>query len=140
MHEFYRSWRKILDSYSGDRMAVAEAWVSPAERFARYVRSDELHNSFNIEMLTTLLEADFIKNKFSISIQALSGVGAPSSWVFNHHDVVRSVDLLDLGLTNHYTSTFTLQGDPSKFDIARDTLRAKSATLMSLSLPSGTYL
>jgi alpha-glucosidase len=140
VHDIYRSWRKILDSYSGDRMAVAEAWVSPAERIARYVRSDELHNSFNFEMLTTLWEADLIKNKIDISIKALAEVGAPSSWVFNNHDVVRSVDRLDLGLTNDGTSTFTRQGDPTKFDIARGTLRAKSATLMSLSLPGGTYL
>jgi len=29
VHDIHRSWRKILDSYPGDRMAVAEAWVSP---------------------------------------------------------------------------------------------------------------
>ena len=47
VHDIYRSWRKIFDSYPGDRMAVAEAWVSPASRIARYVRHDELKNSFN---------------------------------------------------------------------------------------------
>jgi alpha-glucosidase len=140
VHEIYRSWRKILDSYSGDRMAVAEAWVSPAERIARYVRADELQNSFNFEMLTTLWKADEIKAKIDNSMAALLEVGAPPSWVFNNHDVVRSVDRLDLGLTNNGESTFTRQGDPAKFNIARGTLRAKSATLMSLALPGGTYL
>ena len=28
VHEIYRAWRKIFDSYPGDRMGVAEAWVS----------------------------------------------------------------------------------------------------------------
>ena len=140
VHEIYRSWRKILDSYPGERMAVAEAWVSPSSRIARYVRADELQNSFNFEMLTTLWKADEIRAKIDNSMAALLEVGAPPSWVFNNHDVVRSVDRLDLGLTNDGTSTFTRQGDPAKFNIARGTLRAKSATLMSLALPGGTYL
>jgi alpha-glucosidase len=140
VHEIYRSWRKILDSYPGERMAVAEAWVSPASRIARYVRADELQNSFNFEMLTTLWKADEIRAKIDNSMAALVEVGAPPSWVFNNHDVVRSVDRLDLGLTNNGESTFTRQGDPAKFNIARGTLRAKSATLMTLALPGGTYL
>jgi alpha-glucosidase len=140
VHEIYRSWRKILDSYPGERMAVAEAWVSPASRIARYVRADELQNSFNFEMLTTLWNADEIRAKIDNSMEALVEVGAPPSWVFNNHDVVRSVDRLDLGLTNNGESTFTRQGDPAKFNIARGTLRAKSATLMTLALPGGTYL
>ena len=140
VHEIYRSWRKILDSYPGERMAVAEAWVSPASRIARYVRADELQNSFNFEMLTTLWNADEIRVKIENSMAALVEVGAPPSWVFNNHDVVRSVDRLDLGLTNNGESTFTRQGDPAKFNIARGTLRAKSATLMTLALPGGTYL
>lgn len=140
VHEIYRSWRKILDSYPGDRMAVAEAWVSPAERIARYVRSDELQNSFNFEMLTTLWKPDVIKKKIETSITALQEVGAPPSWVFNNHDVVRSIDRLDLGLTNHGDTTFSRQGDVTKLNISRGTLRALSATLMTLSLPGGTYL
>ncbi|MFM8329960.1 MAG: alpha-amylase family glycosyl hydrolase, partial [Actinomycetales bacterium] len=51
VHEIYRKWRKILDSYPGDRMAVAEAWVSPASRIALYLRPDELANSFNFDFL-----------------------------------------------------------------------------------------
>ena len=27
VHEVYRDWRRILDGYDGDRMAVAEAWT-----------------------------------------------------------------------------------------------------------------
>ena len=140
VHGIYRAWRTILDSYPGDRMAVAEAWVSPSERIARYVRSDELQNSFNFEMLTTLWDAKEIKTKINNSIDALKEVGAPTSWVFNNHDVVRSVDRLDLGLTNHGDTTLSRQGDPKKLNIARGTLRARSAALMTLALPGGTYL
>ena len=140
VHDIYRSWRKIFDSYPGDRMAVAEAWVSPASRIARYVRSDELQNSFNFEMLTTQWKPAEIKEKINHSIDALAEVGAPTSWVFNNHDVVRSVDRLDLGLTNHGDTTLSRQGDPAKFNIERGTLRARSAALMMLALPGGAYL
>ena len=140
VHDIYRSWRAIFDSYPGDRMAVAEAWVSPASRIARYVRHDELQNSFNFEMLTTLWQADQIRAKIDNSIEALAEVGAPTSWVFNNHDVVRSLDRLDVGLTNHGDTTFSRQGDPSKLNIARGTLRARSAALMMLALPGGAYL
>ena len=140
VHDIYRSWRKIFDSYPGDRMAVAEAWVSPASRIARYVRHDELQNSFNFEMLTTLWKPAEIKKKINHSVDALAEVGAPTSWVFNNHDVVRSVDRLDLGLTNHGDTTLSRQGDPAKFNIERGTLRARSAALMMLALPGGAYM
>lgn len=140
VHDIYRAWRKIFDSYPGDRMAVAEAWVSPASRIARYVRSDELQNSFNFEMLTALWQADEIKEKINNSIQALEEVGAPTSWVFNNHDVVRSLDRLDLGLTNHGDTTLSRQGDVSKLNIQRGTLRARSAALMMLALPGCAYI
>ncbi|MFM1797637.1 MAG: hypothetical protein RL733_1418, partial [Actinomycetota bacterium] len=78
--------------------------------------------------------------KINNSISALAEVGAPTSWVFNNHDVVRSVDRLDLGLTNRGETTFDRHGDVNKLDIARGTLRARSATLMALALPGGTYL
>src|SRR6185436_2161703 len=43
VHEIYREWRSILDSYQPERIAVAEAWVPNEERMARYVAPDELH-------------------------------------------------------------------------------------------------
>ena len=51
VHEIYRAWRPILDSYPGGRMAVAEAWASTPQRLARYVGPDELHQAFNFDFL-----------------------------------------------------------------------------------------
>ncbi|HEX5595110.1 MAG TPA: alpha-amylase family glycosyl hydrolase, partial [Micromonosporaceae bacterium] len=51
VHEIYRDWRRVIDSYPGDRILVAEAWVQPAERLAAYVRPDEMHQAFNFEYL-----------------------------------------------------------------------------------------
>ena len=58
VHEVYQEWRKILDSYPGDRMMVAEAWVEPAERRALYVRPDEFQQAFNFGYLEAPWRAD----------------------------------------------------------------------------------
>ena len=49
-------WRRVLDEYPGERILVAEAWVEPAERLARYVRPDEMHQAFNFAFLRGALE------------------------------------------------------------------------------------
>ncbi|MGH8860551.1 MAG: alpha-amylase family glycosyl hydrolase, partial [Jatrophihabitantaceae bacterium] len=42
VHEIYRDWRRIADSYAEPRVFVAEAWVKRPERLVRYLRPDEL--------------------------------------------------------------------------------------------------
>ena len=61
VHEIYRKWRKLFDSYQ-DReiMAVAEAWVHPPVNATRYVRPDELHQVFNFDLLDAPFKADFL--------------------------------------------------------------------------------
>ncbi|MFZ2228485.1 MAG: alpha-amylase family glycosyl hydrolase [Candidatus Nanopelagicaceae bacterium] len=141
VHEIYRQWRKILDSYPDHRMAVAEAWVSPSSRIARYLRPDELMNSFNFEFLSSAWNPDQLKKMINHSLEALAEVGAPSSWVFNNHDVVRSVDRFDLGLIAGASST-TLErhGDEKEFNIVRGTQRARAGALLMLALPGGAYV
>jgi alpha-glucosidase len=141
VHEIYRQWRKILDSYPGDRMAVAEAWVNPPSRLALYVRPDELANSFNFDFLGSPWEPTALKKVINRSMDALAEVGAPSSWVFNNHDVVRSVDRFDLGLVSgKTTTTLQRQGDGSKLDLARGTMRARAGALLMLALPGGAFV
>ena len=141
VHEIYRQWRKILDSYPGDRMAVAEAWVSPPSRLALYLRPDELANSFNFDFLGCPWEPTMLKKMINRSMQALADVGAPASWVFNNHDVVRSVDRFDLGLAAGKThTTLERQGDASKLDLRRGTLRARAGALLMLALPGCAYV
>ena len=141
VHAIYREWRKIFDSYPDDRMAVAEAWVSPASRIARYLRHDELANSFNFDFLSSPWEPESLKKMINRSMEALEEVGAPSSWVFNNHDVVRSVDRFDLGLiAGASNTTLERQGDPEKFNLKRGTLRARSGALLMLALPGGAYV
>ena len=59
----------MLDEYPGDRILVAEAWVQPAERLARYVRPDEMHQAFNFEYL----DAPWTRRPSARSIDPLAG-------------------------------------------------------------------
>jgi len=141
VHEIYREWHRILAGYPGDRMAVAEAWVQPASRAARYVRSDELAQNFNFDFLSSTWNAAELHRVIDSSISAVKEVGAPSSWVFNNHDVVRSVDRFALGLIGGRGGTTLIrQGDPSKFDVALGRRRARAGALLMFALPGGAYI
>ena len=57
VHEIYRQLAARCSTPTrGDRILVAEAWVQPAERLARYVRPDEMHQAFNFEYLRRRLD------------------------------------------------------------------------------------
>ncbi|HZN71583.1 MAG TPA: alpha-amylase family glycosyl hydrolase, partial [Micromonosporaceae bacterium] len=116
VHEIHRAFRKVLDEYSGDRLAVAEAWVTPAERVARYVRADELHQAFNFQFLLSSLSAESLREVIDESLAAYGQVGAPATWVLGNHDTVRPV---------------TRYGGLA---------RARAAALLMLALPGSAYI
>jgi alpha-glucosidase len=41
VHDIYREWRRIADSYPGRRVLIGEVWLPDHERLARYLRPDE---------------------------------------------------------------------------------------------------
>jgi alpha-glucosidase len=52
VHEIHRHWRRLLDSYEGDRMGVGQVSLDRARRLVRYYgQSDELHLSFYFHFL-----------------------------------------------------------------------------------------
>ncbi|MEO3811897.1 glycoside hydrolase family 13 protein [Sphaerisporangium sp. B11E5] len=120
VHEVYREWRKVLDSYPGDRAAVGEVWTDSAEDLARYVRPDELHQSFNFAWL----EAPWSATAFRTVIDAtLAAVPAPT-WVLSNHDVVRHVSRYGEG-------SLDPQAGPA---------RGRAALMAMLALPGSAYL
>ncbi|HEY3292629.1 MAG TPA: glycoside hydrolase family 13 protein [Candidatus Nanopelagicaceae bacterium] len=91
VHEVYRSWRKVFDSYHRDVMAVAEAWVHPPERATRYVRSDELDQVFNFDLLVTQFDDTELFTCIDRTIRLMSGTGASPTWALSNHDSPRLV-------------------------------------------------
>ena len=89
VHDIYRKWREIFDSYNRDVMAVAEAWVHPPARATRYVRSDELHQVFNFDLLVAPFDGEFLFNCINNTLEMLRQVNAPATWALSNHDTPR---------------------------------------------------
>ncbi|PZR53692.1 alpha-amylase [Xylanimonas oleitrophica] len=142
VHDIYRSWRKVLDEFDDgvrrSRALVAEAWVEPLSRLARYVREDEMQQAFNFSFLTTRWDAAAYRTVVTGSLQALDAVGAPTTWVLSNHDVVRHPSRLGLAdQTSRPNGIFAHDPQP---DEALGLRRARAATLFTLALPGSAYL
>jgi alpha-glucosidase len=120
VHEIYRRWRRISDSYPGDVTFVGEAWVQSPRRLSRYLRADELHTAFNFNFLLAPWDAGALRQAVDDTIDALAEVGAPPTWVLSNHDVVRHVTRYGGGEVG--------------------TRRARAAALLMLALPGGAYV
>jgi alpha-glucosidase len=138
VHEIYRSWRGVLDAYDGDRALVAEAWVEPLSRLARYVRGDEMHQAFNFSFLTTPWDAGRLRDVVEASVLANDAVGAPTTWVLSNHDVVRHASRL--GLPDPGVRPNGVFASDPQPDAALGLRRARAATLLMLALPGSAYL
>ncbi|GAB4105597.1 glycoside hydrolase family 13 protein [Micromonospora taraxaci] len=120
VHEIYRVWRPILDSYPGGRMAVAEAWAETPQRLARYIGPDELHQAFSFDFLDATWSADSFRKVIDTALSESAVVGAPTTWVLSNHDKQRHV---------------TRYGDG-----IQGLRRARAASLLMLALPGCAYL
>ncbi len=138
VHEVYRSWRALLDSYTPDRMLVAEAWVQPLSRLARYVRPDEMHQAFNFDYLETEWDAAALRRTIDASIAANEAVGAPTTWVLSNHDVVRHVSRLGLGTDGPRPNGIRAGDRQPEYELGLR--RARASSLMMLGLPGSAYL
>lgn len=137
VHEIYRTWRKISDAYDDDRAFVAEMWQPDPERFARYLRPDELHTAFNFDFLSCRWETDALRKVIDGTLATHAPVEAAPSWVLSNHDVTRHVTRygredtgFDFGNRQH--------GAPT--DRALGTRRARAAALLAMALPGSVYL
>jgi alpha-glucosidase len=141
VHDIYRGWRKVADSYDGDRAFVAEAWVDSPDRLARYTRPDELQSAFNFNFLRAPWEPDELRDAIDVSIEASSSVGAPSTWVLSNHDVTRhATRYARLDSTAGGVSDEARVRPDTPLDPALGLRRARAATLLMLALPGSAYI
>ncbi|MHC5700726.1 glycoside hydrolase family 13 protein [Streptomyces tirandamycinicus] len=133
VHDIYRSWRRILDEYEGERILVAEAWTPTVERTALYVRPDEMHQAFNFQYLTTNWDAQELREVIDGSLAAMRPVGAPTTWVLSNHDVTRHATRF--GNPPGLGTQLREQGDREL-----GLRRARAATLLMLALPGSAYV
>ncbi|MDQ1701841.1 MAG: alpha-glucosidase [Frankiaceae bacterium] len=138
VHDILRGWHELLATYGEDRILCAEAWVSPPERLARYVRPDEMQQAFNFEYLKAPWEAARLQRVMVESIDAMAAVDAPPTWVLSNHDVVRHVSRL--GLPDGVSSDGGIGIGDVQPDRALGLRRGRAATLLILALPGVSYV
>ncbi len=144
VHEIYREWRALLDSYNPDgdpakdRILCAEAWVEPVERAVAYVRPDEMHQAFNFDFLQAAWRAADLREVTGHSLEAAASVGAPSTWVLSNHDVVRHASRLGLPVGRPRPNGIGI-GDEQP-NAVLGLRRARAATALMLALPGSAYL
>jgi alpha-glucosidase len=119
LHELYRTWRAILDSYPagefpGERTAIGEVWYDTAATLQPYLAPDGLPQVFNFELITSAWDAAAIRAAIDTTQELVGGTRAP--WVLGNHDVTRPATRL---------------GGPDA---------ARAAALLLLALPGSTYI
>jgi len=128
VHDVWREWRRIADSYEPTRAFVGEAWVATTEAQAAYTRPDELHTTFNFHFLKAYWDAAVIRDVIGTSLLTSAAVGAPPTWVLSNHDVWRPV------------TRFAPWLDATTIDLETGRRRAVAMSMLSLALPGSAYL
>jgi alpha-glucosidase len=139
VHPIFRRWRKILESYDGDRAMCGEAYVYPLSLMAQWVRPDEFHQTFNFRFLDAGWDPKKLFDAINESFEAFDGVGAPSTWVLNNHDVIRHSSRFG-GDYGRATASDGIGSNQTQPDNKLGLTIAKGATLFMLGLPGASYL
>jgi alpha-glucosidase len=139
VHTIHQRWRAVADSYAdtpqGPRVFVAEAWLSPAERLAQYVRPNELHSAFNFDVLRCAWDAKELREVIDHTTDNLWAVGAPATWVLSNHDTIRHRTRYGRDQREALEGAGVV---PSDLELGRR--RARAAALLELALPGGAYV
>ncbi|CAN5512147.1 glycoside hydrolase family 13 protein [soil metagenome] len=137
VHDVYRAWRKVADSYEEPRILVGEVWLANHQRFARYLRADELHMAFNFDFMARPWNAPQLRESITATLAAHVSTDAPPTWVLSNHDVTRPTTRF--GRTD---SSFSFEA--KRFGVASDlelgTRRARAAALLTAALPGVLYI
>jgi alpha-glucosidase len=136
IHEIYRSWRAVADSYGG-RALIGEIWLPDADRFSAYLRPDELHTAFNFPFLESAWNPTALRKAIDDTLAVHARVGAPATWVLCNHDVTRQVTRYGRVDTS-WSLTYRQHGAPT--DPGLGTRRARAAALLTMALPGGVYV
>lgn len=138
VHDVNRRLRAVLDSYDGDRMMVAEAWVRP-ERYPEYLRPDEYHQAFNFELLQAAWDHNEMEAVITGTLKRLAEVKAAPTWVLSNHDVMREATRYGLPKDTDWR-LWPATGPYDVLDPELGHRRARAAALLILALPGSVYL
>ena len=142
LHELYRLWRVILDSYvpgdfPGPRTAIGEVWYDSPATLMPYLAEGGLPQIFNFQLILARWDAAEMRE----AIEAVEGMagGDRAPWVIGNHDVPRPVSRYAAGGPGAPNESAGLPrvGDP---ELRAGTRRARAAALLMLALPGSAYI
>jgi alpha-glucosidase len=139
VHDIWRRWRTVADEYDGDRALVAEAWVNPLSKMAKWVRPDELHQAFNFGYLMTAWDSVELRAVINDALAAFGDVGAPSTWVLSNHDTIRHPTRLSVKEPTPHNTGIGPKS-PDRPDEVPAIARGRAATLLMFALPGSAYV
>ncbi|MEL4320221.1 glycoside hydrolase family 13 protein [Leifsonia sp. YIM 134122] len=144
VHEIYAEWRRVFDSYTPPRTAVAEAWVDSSRR-PRYASPDGLGQAFNFDLLESEFDAAEFRSIVTANLALAAASGSSTTWVLSNHDVVRHATRYGLpprsGIDEKHGSQWLLSGGKTPvLDRAQGLRRARAASLFMLALPGSAYV
>jgi alpha-glucosidase len=137
IHDVYRGWRRVADDYAEPRVLVGEVWLADHERFAQYLRPDEMHTAFNFDFMARPWDAKELRESIRTTLEAHAPVGAPATWVLSNHDVTRPVTRYGREVSS-FDFAAKRFGTPSDLDLG--TRRARAAALLTGALPGALYV
>ena len=137
IHDIYRAWRKVADSYDPPRVLVGEVWLDDPKRFAAYLRQDEMHTAFNFDFMSRPWDAGQLRESIDMTLAAHAQVGAPATWVLSNHDVTRPVTRYGRADTSF---SFAEKHAGAAVDLALGTRRARAAFMLAAALPGSLYV
>ncbi|WP_240037666.1 glycoside hydrolase family 13 protein [Glycomyces paridis] len=137
VHDVYRRWRKIADSYEEPRLLVGEVWLADNDRFVRYLRDDEMHMAFNFDFMTRPWDAESLAASIRDTLDSHAGVSAPPSWVLSNHDVTRPVTRYG---REDSSFSFAAKRFGTPTDLGLGARRARAAALLTAALPGVLYI
>jgi glycosidase len=90
VHEIYRDFRALLDSYPGDRVSIGELHHEQFEVWAGFYGQnlDEIHIPFNFHLLFAKWDATEVRCVVD-AVEAALPEGAWANWVLGNHDQAR---------------------------------------------------
>jgi alpha-glucosidase len=137
LHDIYRGWRAVADSYPDNRILVGEIWLPDIERFAKYLRPDELHTAFNFDFLVQPWDAASLRKSIDSTLAAHAPVNAPATWVLSNHDVTRPVTRYGQE-DSAFAFATKRAGTPTDLGVGRR--RARAAAMLCAALPGSMYI
>ena len=137
LHEIYRHWRAIADSYDEPRVLVGEIWLPDPVRLVRFLRPDELHIAFNFDFLSCPWDAGAMRTSIESALATHAPVDAATTWVLSNHDVTRPVTRYGRADTS-FAFESRRAGTPT--DLELGTRRARAAALLAMALPGSMYI